>query len=119
MSHNLDLTEAIYGTPYLEGELDSLQEGERISLLLFQAGSTAMKPTIEVDTVRISELGVHLEEFTGRDVTDPIFDDGLSPGSIISGMYNHITSVVFITSLDGEQVAQEPEFYNANPPTDK
>lgn len=119
MTRELDFTEAIYGALDPSEDAPALHEGERVTILLFQAGGLAMKPTVEVDTVRISELGIHLEEFEGRDVTDPNFDDDLSRGSQLNGVYNHATSTVFITSIDGNQVAQEPEFYNASPPTDR
>ncbi|TXG78195.1 hypothetical protein E6P97_00095 [Patescibacteria group bacterium] len=116
MKHGLDLSEAIYGAIWPDDGDVSLEEGERITLLLFQAGGTAMKPTIAVETVRISELGEHLEEFVGTDDTHPDFDDDLSRGSAVRGVYNYRTSLVFITELDGLPVAPEPEFYNAEPP---
>jgi hypothetical protein len=119
MKPGLDLSEAIYGTIHPGAESQTLEEGESITLLLFQAGGIAMKPTVVLETVRVSELGEHLEEFTGKDDTHPDFDDDLSRDSVVHGMYNHRTSTVFITELDGEAVAQEPEFYNADPPTDK
>lgn len=119
MKPGLDLAEAIYGTIMPDTESDTLEEGSRVTLLLFQAGGTALKPNVVVDTVRISEIGEHLEEFTGIDDTHPGFDDDLSRGSSLAGVYNQNTSTVFITSIDGQPVAVEPDFYNANPPTDK
>ena len=119
MKKGLDLSEAIYGTLLSDEDYEALKEGGRVTLLLFQAGGTAMKPTVVIDTIHISELGSHLEEFSGRDDTHPDFDDDLSRGSTLHGMFNRNTSTVFITRLDGETVAQEPSFYNAAPPADQ
>lgn len=119
MKPELDISEAIYGTIFPGDRSTSLEEGKTTTLLLFQAGGVAMKPTIMVETVRISELGNHLEEFTGTDDTHPDFDDDLSRGSTLRGIYNHHTWTVLITELDGLAIAQEPDFYNADLPTDK
>ena len=119
MRRELDLSEAIYGTIFPDDGDVSLEEGERVTLLLFQAGGTAMKPSVAIETVRISKLGAHLEEFTGVDDTHPDFDDDLSRGSTLRGMYNYHLSTVFITELDGMPVAQEPYLYDAGPATDK
>ncbi len=118
MRPELDLSEAIYGTIYPDDGGISFEEGERTTLLLFQAGGLAMKPTVKLETVRISDLGEHLEEFTGVDDTHPDFDDDLSRGSNLAGTYNHSLSTVFITAIDSQAVAVEPDFYNSNLPTD-
>lgn len=119
MKPGLDLSEVIYGTIFPDDGDVSLEEGQRTTLLLFQAGGTAMKPSVIIESVVISELGDHLEDFIGRDDTHPDFDDDLSRGSILRGIYNHRTSTVFITGIDGVRVAQEPEFYNARPSSDR
>ena|SRR3989338_1317038 len=112
-TERFNLSVAIYGLLDPEDATATIVEGESVPFAFFDSGGLAVRTTVAVDAVGLHELGSHLEIFSGVDITESEFSPGVAPGKRLDGIKNLKAGIVFLTQVDGQDVEQEIDFYDA------